>query len=189
MDGNESYDAFRDTLGDMLHEINTLQGSILDYVAPDGKNHTCMLRFLLTGDNKFVHICQGIEKANAPYFCTYCPCSKAEIAEVSRDWPISRSLDKAQKAIDDVEVKQGAASPSNVDLSKLQRDKLLVVCGFLGIHKCTVWNKKALIKAIEKHNPEARASALREMTTLVAAKPPNAQIAPTYDAAFYDQLR
>ena len=68
MEGSESYDAFRDSLGDMLEEINEMQNSPLDCVATDGQKHTIVVRFLLTGDNKFVHICQGIDKANAPHF-------------------------------------------------------------------------------------------------------------------------
>ena len=53
MEGTESYDAFRDSLSEMLDEINELQGSMLTYTAPDGREHKVRLQFLLTGDNKF----------------------------------------------------------------------------------------------------------------------------------------
>ena len=95
MDGTENYEAFRDTLKDMLDEINALQDTNLVYTCPHATSHTVRLRFVLTGDNKFIHICQGIDKANATYFCTLCPCSKAEIGNVTIDWPISRSLEQA----------------------------------------------------------------------------------------------
>ena len=74
MDGSESYDAFRDSLNDMFVEINTLQNTVLEFTGPDGTHHKVCLGFLLTGDNKFLHICQGIDKANALYFCTLCTC-------------------------------------------------------------------------------------------------------------------
>lgn len=93
MDGSEKYEAFQDSLGDMLAEINELQDSNLEFIDPAGKTQT--VKFLLTGDHKFIHICQGIDKANAFHFCTLCPCSKEEIGDITKDWTISRSIEMA----------------------------------------------------------------------------------------------
>ena len=78
IDGPEDYLSFRDSLHDMLCEINELQGTTIEIHLNDEPT-LVPVNFALSGDNKFLHIVQGISKANARYFCTYCYCTKSEL--------------------------------------------------------------------------------------------------------------
>jgi hypothetical protein len=94
MDMSEDYDSLQYNFRDLLCEVNAMEGTQFVDPLDAGKSYT--IRMFLSGDWKFLRIITGMAAPNQMYFCLWCPCTKEEIADLSRTWKITRTEDRRQ---------------------------------------------------------------------------------------------
>lgn len=87
--GSENYESLNTSMTSFQNELQELSEIGLNI---KGVNWTFNLYF--SSDWKFLAICLGFNSANSQFFCPWCTISKKQVADVNREWPISKKMDE-----------------------------------------------------------------------------------------------
>jgi len=87
--GREDYDSLSSVMAPFCHDLQDLknQGLVINNIKWD-------FQLYFSSDWKFLAICLGFNGANSKNFCPWCTISKSQQGDLSKEWKISKDMDK-----------------------------------------------------------------------------------------------